>query len=326
MDLHFSINRQITEITKQHRIKLQRYILENVKELTQDSKENERETFTRGSFGKVIALDFRGVHCVGKELHPIIFDFGTDASQIQIILQKFFDEIVLLSRMKHSNIVRFVGIFYKQNVTLPVLVMEKMECSLHEYLSTYERGSIGEETALNILLDVSKGLVYLHKEMKVAHRDLSSNNILLTADLTAKIADHGSARVLERPGGWNPWNKLTQNPDTMDFMPPEALKEPPEYTVSTDVFSFGCLIVHINTHKWPSPTPVPKGEFVSEIARRQEYISEMLDSYLLPMVLQCLIEQSTERPTSMDVMNSLKARVEESKFLGVAMLHCTWLI
>ena len=80
------------------------------------------------------------------------------------------------------------------------------------------------------------------------------------------------------------------------------------------MFSFGCLIIHLNTHKWPSPTLVPKGEFVSEIARRQKYITEMLDSYLLPMVLQCLVEQSTERSTSMDVMNSLKARLEESKF------------
>ena len=42
---------------------------------------------------------------------------------------------------------------------------------------------------LNARLNVSKDLLYLHEVMKVAHRDLSSNNILLAADLSAKIAD-----------------------------------------------------------------------------------------------------------------------------------------
>ena len=53
---------------------------------------------------------------------------------------------------------------------------------------------------LNVLLNaVSKGF---HEETKVAHRDLSSNNILLAADLNAKITDLESARVLDGPGGW----------------------------------------------------------------------------------------------------------------------------
>jgi len=187
-----------------------------------------------------------------------------------------------------------MGIFYKQESSLPVLVMEKMECSLTKYLITHKKGSIAEDKALRILSDVSKGLVYLHEEMKVAHRDLSSNNILLAANLSAKIADLGSARVLDRPGGWSPRAKLTTKPGVMDFMPPEALKHSPEYTVSVDVFSFGCVIIHLSTHKWPSPVHVPKGEFISEFLRREKYISEMGDSYLVSMVKQCLEEKSTD--------------------------------
>ena len=160
------------------------------------------------------------------------------------MLENFFEEIKLLSKMDHPNIVKFLGIYYKQDSSLslefPVLVMEKMQYSLTEYLTTHKKGSILEDTALNILLDASKGLVYLHSEMKVAHRDLSSNNILLTTNLSAKISDLGSARVLDRPGGWNSQAKLTKTPGTIDFMPPEALEDPPKYTVSVDVFSFGC--------------------------------------------------------------------------------------
>ena len=157
------------------------------------------------------------------------------------------------------------------------------------------------------MLDVSKGLVYLHEEMKVAHRDLSSNNILLATDLSAKIADLGSARVLDRPGGWSSLAKLTVQPGAQDFMPPEALESPPRYTVSVDVFSFGCVTIHLHTHKWPTPAgKTSRGKVLDEIECRQTYLSEMCDAYLLPMVMQCLEESSTKRPTSKYVFSLLE--------------------
>ena len=280
---------------------LKPYVLEDVvEEIDINSFINRRGSADNPS----INLDWQGTRCVGKLIHPMFFEAGSE------VLEKFFTEIKILSKMSHPNIVKFLGIYYKQDpslsMELPVLVMERMECSLNKYLNVVEKGSIPEDLMLNILLDISKGLVYLHEEMKVAHRDLSSNNILLAADRSAKIADLGSARVLDRPGGW------ASQPGTSDFLPPEALKDP---TFSVDLFSFGCVIIHLCTHKWPEPTCVPKGEFITEIMRRQKYLDEMTDSCLLPMVLQCLAESSTDRPASADVMSSLQAMVEESKLI-----------
>ena len=285
---------------------LKPYVLEGVVEV--------EDAFRRGSDAVVFDLDFRGTRCAGKRIPPMFFEAG---SGMQKNLKKFFKEIKLLSQMSHPNIVQFFGIYYKQDplllMELPVLVMERMESSLTEYLSTLEKGSMLEDLMLNILLDVSKGLVYLHEEIQVAHRDLSSNNILLAADMSAKIADLGLARVLDRPGGWTSHAQLTAQPGTMDFMPPEALEDPPQYTVSVDVFSFGCVIIHLCTHSWPTPISVPKGMFISEIDRRQKYLDEMAGSPLLPMVLRCLSE-SSNRPASAHVMSSLQVMVEESKF------------
>ena len=161
-------------------------------------------------------------------------------------------------------------------------------------------------------MDVSKGLVYLHEEMQVAHRDLSSKNILLTARLSAKIADLGSARVLDRPGGWASHVQLTTQPGTTDFMPPEALEESPKYTVSVDVFSFGCVTIHLCTHKWPTPIgKTTEGKIISEFGRRQKYISDMNYSYLLPIIKHCLEEQTTKRPTSRYLLSLLEAKMEE---------------
>ena len=290
------INRQITEFTKRHGNMLQQYSLENVEEIRN--------------------------HCVDVVLYPAVFDFSTDPSKIQNLLEKLFAEIKLLSKMKHSNIVPFTGIYYRQDSLLPVLVTEKMEYSLTKYLRTHKKGSVSEDKILGILLDVSRGLVYLHEEMKVTHGDLSSNNIFLAADLSAKISDLGSARVLDKPGGWSP---LPIKANAMDFLPPEILKDPAEYTPFGDVFSFGCVIIHLCTHKWPSPTPLTNGEFINEIERRQEFISEMDYSYLLPMVLQCLAQSNTERPASVDIMFSLKATTEESKLHGyISLFHLSF--
>ena len=289
---------------------LKPYVLEDVEE------RKDIDDFRRGSHAFVIDLDLKGTECIGKLLHPIFFEAGNTGSGMQEILEKFFKEIKRLSKMSHPNIVKFLGIYYKEDpslsMELPVLIMEKMECSLTQYLSTHEKGSIPEDQMLNILLDVSKGLVYLHEVMKVAHRDLSSNNILLAADLRAKIADLGSARVLDRPGGWDSHAQLTAQPGTHAFLPPEALEDPPKYTVSVDVFSFGCVIIHLCTHKWPKPIgKIAQGKIISEFKRREKYISEMSDSDLLSIVMQCLEELSTNRPASADVMSLLQKKVEE---------------
>ena len=298
-----SAQKIISEVTQQYDKDLRQFVLEDVRK---DVKEKlNGDNFRVGSYGKVVDLTWGKTECVGKVLHPIFFATGTELAGMQRLLAKFFEEIKLLSKMKHPNIVEFLGLSYQQGCALPVLVMEKMDCNLTHYLCTHEKGSVPQNTALTILLDVSKGLVYLHEDIKVAHRDLSSNNILLGPQLNAKIADLGSARVLDKPGGWDSFEKLTAQPGVLDFMPPETLSKNPVYTVSVDVFSFACVIIHLCTHTWPTPDHVDKGKYISEIDRRKGYIMEMSDSHLVPLVKQCLDDLSVLRPTSEQVMMSL---------------------
>ena len=302
------VEKIISEVKQEFHECLKQYILEDIREIPKKGNDISKQ----GAYGRIVYLDWSGTTCVGKVLHSVFFT-SAQQSGMRELVKKFFKEIKLLSQMKHPNIVRFLGLYYEQDLSLPVLVMERMEYSLTEYLDSHEKGSIPENKVLGILLDVSRGLFYLHEERKVAHRDLSSNNILLAADLSAKIADLGSARVLDRPGGWDTSAKLTTQPGIVDFMPPEALLGNPQYTVFVDMFSFGCVIIHLSTHRWPTPIPVPKGEFITEIERRKEYILEMAGSHLLPMVEKCLEETSTNRPASADVMSLLQAKVEEGK-------------
>ena len=45
----------------------------------------------------------------------------------------------------------------------------------------------------------------------------------------------------------------TKVPGTLVFMPPETWKDPPRYTPAIDIFSFGCVIIHLIMWKWPQP-------------------------------------------------------------------------
>ena len=309
----------VKKIMKKHHSTLQPYVLNGITEITEHTCDSD---FRRGAYASIVELDWYGTRCVGKILHETFFDApGRTDSGMEYVLKKFCQEIKLLSDMKHPNIVQFFGICYSETTCLPILVMESLPFSLTKFLETQEKGLITDSTKLSILFDVSKGLVYLHEVKRVAHRDLSSNNVLLTSHMCAKIADLGSARVLDKPGGWSTNTSLTMQPGTQDFMPPEALEDPPQYTVSVDAFSFGCVIIHLFTHQWPSPIgKTVQGKPISEYKRRQKFISIMGKShFLIPLVKLCLDDEDhthcKSRPTSKEVVSFIqgiiKARLSE---------------
>ena len=222
----------LRSLLDRYRSDLEPYVLQNIEEIKDPSAPDRR-----GSDGHIIDLHWKGKQCVGKELHGIFFEHGTNIKGMRTMLEKFCKEIKVMRKLTHDNIVPFWGIYYKQlqsvAVALPVLVMKKLEYSLSSYTVTTRKDALPDVKIAEILCDVARGLVYLHEccSEPLAHRDLSSNNILLTSTFRAKIADFGSARVLDRPGGWNSSAKLSTMPGTQHFMPLEASESPPRYTI-----------------------------------------------------------------------------------------------
>ena len=133
---------------------------------------------------------------------------------------------------------------------------------------------------LSILLDVSYGLLYLHTlPTPIIHRDLSANNILLTADgLQAKIADLGVSKLLDL----QTQTKIAQTkvPGSQNYMPPEALTENPEYGLKLDIFSFGHLMLYTATQEFPAVhevtlTPAILEQGIIQLMKRRKAISKM---------------------------------------------------
>ena len=65
-----------------------------------------------------------------------------------------------------------------------------MQTSLKNFLDKHDQAKVPLHFKLSIVVDVAQGLEFLHGQ-DIVHRDLSSNNILLTKHLVAKIADLG---------------------------------------------------------------------------------------------------------------------------------------
>ena len=177
---------------------------------------------------------------------------------------------------------------------------------------------IAVETKFSILHDVSLGLSYLHgRRPAVIHRDLSSNNVLLSkGHLVAKISDLGTAKMI-RADSKQTKSRLTTAPGTLHFMPPEALEEDdPVYGTPVDVFSFGGVALHLFSEEWPTPSGPKKRDPItnklvalSEAQRRQRYLDTMTveGTALKEMVMKCLDDDPDQRPPIKQVSQMIKS-------------------
>uniref|UniRef100_A0A1X7TCN4 Tyrosine-protein kinase n=1 Tax=Amphimedon queenslandica TaxID=400682 RepID=A0A1X7TCN4_AMPQE len=258
--------------------------------LLPDLKETGKE-LGRGAYGVVTEVIVSGTICAAKKLHPAIVQGHT--------LRRFGDEVLLHSQQRHPNIVQLIGVYYPSHSQLPMLVMEYLPLSLTQCLERAEELPL--QMKYSILLDVAKGLCYLHgKRPPIVHRDLTANNVLLTSSYSAKISDLGVSRLADTFKK----HHLTTAPGNAMVMPPEALEDNPVYDHKLDVFSYGCLILHVLTGQFPQPTNQFVQEpgrssflMVSEWDRRSSYIEDIpKENELLPLAKDCLTDESTGRP------------------------------
>ena len=252
----------------------------------------------QGSYGRVFAVDYNGVTCAAKEIHALLIE-DVAAEERTRFKQDFLRECLLHSKLYHPNIVKMLGVYYHNDqAVLPVLVMELMECNLTQLLENYQ--NIPMYVKLSILQDVSRAICYLHTlNPPMMHRDLNSNNILLTTSLVAKVCDFGTIKEVSPLSS----DRMTKVPGTPDFMPPEALAGDPHYGLPLDVFSFGCVVCYVIIQQRPVPSPQRKLDPVTkkvmeftEVERRQDYIDQIREGPLKQLVITCLDNDQERRP------------------------------
>ena len=264
----------------------------------------------RGAYGMVCKAECDGLLCAAKLLHPLLTCDWT--------VQSFHNECQILSSIKHPNIIQYLGT-HEEGPGNPVLLMELLDTSLTALLEESPSSPpLPFHTEVNLCHDVSLALAYLHSN-DIIHRDLSSNNVLLTKERKAKVTDFGMCKLM---GGDQHVSRLTQVPGCAAYMPPEAQMDRPMYTYKLDSFSYGVLTVQMLTRKFPAPGP-PRKRIndpryglhpievpIPEPERRKSHINLINPSHpLLKVALVCLSYDEKDRPSSSEICS----QVEEMK-------------
>ena len=286
-------------------VELSPYIIERLEGLER------RERIASGAYGVVCEVKVNGLPCIAKRLHDILMNEEHVSQQgKKAISERFRNECILLSRLRHPNIVQFLGVHYGRDPYDLTLVMERMHMDLERALKKFPNMSL--PIKLGVLLDASYGLLHLHCQTPpIVHRDFTAANILLSPDMRAKVADLGVSKVLDL----NPHqlSNHTQCPGTQYYMPPEALQEKAVYGVKLDVFSLGHLALYTVNQQFPEVHEL--GHSVVKAARRGNVqltkrtvaIDMMGKNHCLHrLVTGCLQDSPEKRPTSSQVNFTLQ--------------------
>ncbi|KAF0720176.1 Aste57867_499 [Aphanomyces stellatus] len=160
-------------------------------------------------------------------------------------IQKFIDEIVLLSKMDCPYIVRFVGASWRRPIEMECVVEFMDQGDLRSFLAITPIAKYTWAQKIACVSSVVNGLVYLHTfSPPILHRDLKSRNVLLDSIKGVKLTDFGASREMDGSG------QLTHGVGTFQWMAPEVIFGT-QYTLAADIYSFGMLLSELCSHEIP---------------------------------------------------------------------------
>ncbi|KAK7383474.1 hypothetical protein VNO78_29153 [Psophocarpus tetragonolobus] len=211
-----------------------------------DYKQIEKVT---GNFKEINILGEGGFGCVYKAHLDDKLEVAVKKlhCENQYAEQEFENEVDLLSKIQHPNVISLLGC--SSNEDTRIIVYELMHNgSLETQLHGPSHGSaLTWHLRMKIALDTARGLKYLHEHCypPVIHRDLKSSNILLDSKFNAKLSDFGLAIT---NGSQNKNNiKLS---GTLGYVAPEYLLDG-KLTDKGDVYAFGVVLLELLLGKKP---------------------------------------------------------------------------
>jgi len=248
------------------------YDFETIKVATNDF--SERNKRGEGGFGSV----YKGNLQNGQEI--AVKRLSKDSGQGEI---EFKNEVMLVAKLQHRNLVRFLG--FSLEGTERLLIYEFMpNASLDQFIFDPTKCALLDwNRRNNIIKGVARGLLYLHEDsrLRIIHRDLKASNVLLDGEMNPKIADFGMARLFNLQETHGRTNRIV---GTYGYMPPEYIMHG-QFSVKSDVFSFGVLLLEIITGQKNQCFKIQeRSEFILSYAWKSwkyDTISDMIDPTLM---------------------------------------------
>ncbi|KAL6994101.1 Calcium/calmodulin-regulated receptor-like kinase 2 [Sarracenia purpurea var. burkii] len=236
-----------------------RYYYKDIQKATQ----NFTTILGQGSFGPV----YKATMATGEVVAVKVLASNSKQGE-----KEFQTEVSLLGRLHHRNLVNLIG--YSVDKGQHMLIYEFMSNgSLASLLYSQEERVLSWEERLQIALDISHGIEYLHDGAvpPVIHRDLKSANILLDNSMRAKVADFGLSKE-EAFDGSNSGLK-----GTYGYIDPVYISTN-KFTMKSDIYSFGIILFELITAIHPHQNLM---EYVNLAAMSVNGVDEILDKRLV---------------------------------------------
>lgn len=164
-------------------------------------------------------------------------------------MREFVAEIESLGRLRHKHLVNLQG-WCKQKNDLLLVYDYIPNGSLDTPLfNRKDNFVLSWARRFDIIKGIGAGLLYLHEEWEqvVIHRDVKSSNVLIDAEMNARLGDFGLARLYDHGTASHTTNVV----GTIGYIAPELARNGKAST-STDVFAFGVLLLEIATGRRPT--------------------------------------------------------------------------
>ena len=210
-------------------------------------------------------------------------------------------EIDILKFCHHKNIVHLIDYF--ETIENIIIVLNYVEgCTFGNYLKE-NNFNLKESKASNIVLQIAKGLKYLHN-FGIVHRDLKPDNILITkknedSEIEVKIMDFGLSKIVSSE------EKLNEGFGTLYYAAPEIIQNNP-YNKEIDVWSLGVILFYMFTGCYPfkgKDEEEIEEKIINEPVEFKDGEWELITDKVQDLIRQCLEKDPEERITIDDFIN-----------------------
>ncbi|CAI8585812.1 unnamed protein product [Vicia faba] len=253
-----------------------------------------KERVGAGSFGTVYRGEWHGSDVAVKVLS--VQNFHDDQ------LKEFLREVAIMKRVRHPNVVLFMGAVTKRphlSIVTEYLPRGSLFRLIHRPVSNEIQDP---KRRLRMAIDVAKGINYLHcLKPAIVHWDLKSPNLLVDKNWNVKVCDFGLSRFKA-----NTFLSSKSVAGTPEWMAPEFLRGEPTNEKS-DVYSFGVILWELVTLQQPWDG-LSHAQVVGAVAfqNRRPSIPPNISPVLASLMESCWADNPADRPSFASIVETLK--------------------
>ncbi|KAL2931057.1 Integrin-linked protein kinase 1 [Bienertia sinuspersici] len=249
--------------------------------------------------GTFLRASWRGIEVAVKKL-------GDEVFSDEELLRAFRDELSLLQRIRHPNVVQFLGAV-TQHTPMMIVTEFLPKGDLREFLKS--KGALKPRTAVRYALDIARGMSYLHeiKPLPIIHCDLEPSNILRDDSGHLKVADFGVSKLLKVSKGVKEDRPVSYEETSCRYMAPELFRNE-DYDTKVDVFSFALILQEMIEGYPPFASKGAKDAQEAYAANERPPFKASAKLYahrLKELIEVCWNEDPTKRPTFREIILKL---------------------